>query len=106
MGYHVRPENTSQQRPPAPGGSGGVVENTLQMPECETTIYQPKQFRAKVGNVEIVAGDHYSWVVKVDGAPVKRITKAVLTLEMDHAASIEVTTLPDFSEKRTAKGGQ
>ena len=77
------------------------MENTLQRPECETTIYEPQKARAKVGNVEIVAGDHCSWEVKINGVPVKRITKAVLTLKMDHAATIEVTTLPDFSEKRT-----
>ncbi len=95
--------NLPRPIPPPPRRSGGVVENTLQMPECETTIYQPKRFRAKVGNVEIVAGDHCSWEVKVDGVPVKRITGAVLTLKMDHDVTVEVTTLPDFSEKRTAE---
>ena len=78
-------------------------ERKIMMPngDIETTAYEPKTLLVKAGNVEIVASHPVnSWTVLVDGVPIRRLRKTVVTMEVGSATTVEVTTIPDYSEKR------
>ena len=64
----------------------------------ETTCLLPDVVRLRAGNVEINA-DYAAngFEVFIDGVKAKRVRKAVVTLEMDSAATVEVTMIPDYS---------
>ena len=68
------------------------MENTLQMPECETTIYKAGD-SAKIVSFVIPGGCG----LFVNG---RQVHPSSLPVRIGKADKIEVTTLPDFSEKR------
>jgi len=64
----------------------------------ETTCLLPNVVRLRAGNVEINA-DYIKngFEVFIDGVKANRVRKAVVTLEMDSAATVEITMIPEHS---------
>jgi len=64
----------------------------------ETTCLLPNVVRLRAGNVEINADCiENGFEVFVDGVKANRVRKAVVTLEMDSAATVEITMIPEHS---------
>ena len=87
------------EKPQVVCGTCGV-ETTQLNPFVETT-YKPEKVAVKCGNIEINAPRHgMGWDVLIDGVPIRKMRKVIVTLDLDCANTVEVTHLPDYSEKR------
>ena len=77
------------------------MKKRKQPQHVETTTIRPQSMSIKAGNVEIVASHPVNcWTVLVDGVPIRRIRKTVVTLELEQPCEIEVTTMPRYGETR------
>jgi len=64
----------------------------------ETTCLLPNVVRLRAGNVEINSDcDANGFEVFIDGVKAKRVRRAVVTLKMDSAATVEITMIPEHS---------
>jgi hypothetical protein len=61
--------------------------------------YEPEAITAKCGNIEITSDRHAHWEMTIDGKPVRRMQKVVLTMEIGSATTCEVTTIPDYHSR-------